>query len=266
MRLPNQDYPRAMPSPARFLIPALVALTLASPALAQRYPGGYPGQWGGGGGQRVGTQGGAEPSRQIDVETFRSADAGDQLGKGRIVVSEAPPRPVRDRDADASAPNDSIVVTGDIDAKLPVYEAAVVDQLAGKGYDISHIANPAQLVEVMISNDVVVPEEAPHKPVSGEMSVGVSNRGSGYGLALAVDLSKPRKAIVATRMDVRIRDKATRRVLWEGYAQGQSRATGNGIDDTHMAGRLAVALFARFPDGKVVQAADLPVPPGGGGE
>ena len=256
-------------SPARRLFPALVALTLAAPALAQPYPGGYPGQWGGAGrgGQRVGTQGGAEPSRQIDVETFRAADAGDQLGKGRIVVSDAPHGPVHDRDTDTSAPNDStIVVTGDIDAKLPVYEAAVIDQLAGKGYDISHIANPAQLVEVMISNDIVVPEEAPHKPISGEMSVGVSNRGSGYGLALALDLSKPRKAIMATRMDVRIRDKATRRVLWEGYAQGQSRTTDSGIDDTHMAGRLAVALFARFPDGKVVQPADLPAPPGGAGE
>jgi hypothetical protein len=243
------------------VIPALIALSLPALALAQPYPGGYPGGWAGGGrAQRVGTQGGAEPSRQIDVETFRSVDAGDQLGKGRIVVSDAPPRPKHEHDSDAS----TIVVTGDPDAKLPVYEAAVIDQLAGKGYDISHYADPAQFVEVTISSDVVIPEEAPHKPVSGEMSVGVSNHGSGYGLALAVDLSKPAKAILATRMDVRIRDKATRRVLWEGYAQGQSRATENGsdgIDDTRMATRLAVALFARFPDGKVVQQADLPTPP-----
>ena len=244
-------------SSARKVFPVLVARIVATPAFAQ----GYPGQWSGPpGGQRVGTQGGAEPSRQIDVETFRAADAGNQLGQGRIVVSDAPPRPARDRDAD---PN-SIVVTGDIETKLPVYQAAVVDQLANKGYDISHIANPNQLVEVLITTDVVIPEEAPHKPISGEMSVGVSNHGSGYGLALALDLSKPRKAIMATRMDVRIRDKATRRVLWEGYAQGQSRATeggsGGAIDDTHMASRLAVALFARFPDGKVVQAVDLPAP------
>ena len=253
-----------MPSRSvRKVLPALVALVCTTPAFAQ----GYPGQWSGPpGGQRVGSQGGAEPSRQIEVETFRAADAGDQLGKGRIVVSDAPPRPARDRDGDDSA----IVVTGDIEAKLPVYQAAVVDQLANKGYDISHIANPSQLVEVLITTDVVVPEEAPHKPISGEMSVGVSNRGSGYGLALAVDLSKPRKAIMATRMDVRIRDKATRKVLWEGYAQGQSRATdggsGGAIDDGRMATRLAAALFARFPDGKVVQAVDLPAPPGTGVE
>ena len=251
-----------MPSRTTCQFLAACILMCATPAFAQGYPGGYPGQWGGG--QRVGTQGGAEPSRQIDVETFRAADAGDQLGKGRIVVSDAPSRPPRNSDGDDSA----IVVTGDTEAKLPVYQSAVVDQLAHKGYDISHIANPGQLVEVMITSDVVIPEEARHKPVSGEMSVGVSNRGSGYGLALAVDLSKPRKAIMATRMDVRIRDKATRKVLWEGYAQGQSRATENGsdgIDDGHMATRLAVALFSRFPDGKVVQAVDLPAP-GRGGE
>ncbi len=248
-----------------FPLMSVLAITLAAPAMAQPYPGGYGGRWGGP--QRVGTQAGAEPSGHIDVETFRAADAGDQLGKGRIVVSDAPPRAPRHHDTDD---DNAIVVTGDTEAKLPVYQAAVVDQLANKGYDISHIANPSQMVEVMITSDVVIPEEAPHKPISGEMSVGVSNRGSGYGLALAVDLSKPARAIMATRMDVRIRDKATRKVLWEGYAQGQSRATENGsdgINDGRMATRLAVALFARFPDGKVVQAIDLPAPPGtGGGE
>jgi hypothetical protein len=252
-----------LPSRIRLIVPFLAVL--ATPALAQPYPGGWGGQRGGPwGGGRVATQGGAEPSRHIEVETFRAADAGDALGKGRIVVTDTPPPPPRsDDDGDQRA---QIVVTGDPEAKLPVYEAAVIDQLAGKGYDVAHAANPGQLVEVAISKDVVVPEEAPHKPISGEMSVGVSNRGSGYGLALAVDLSKPRKAIMATRLDVRIRDKATHRVLWEGYAQGQSRATDGGDDDTRIAGRLAFALFAKFPDGKVVQPADLPMAPGGGGE
>jgi len=256
-------------SPARLLIPAFVVLSLAAPALAQPFPGGWGGArhgaWPDDGG-RVATQGNAEPSRRIDVETFRAADAGDLLGKGRIVVTDAPPPAPIPHDADHDGP---AIADGGADEKLPVYEAAVIDRLAGKGYDVAHAADPGQLVEVTISKDVVVPEEAPHKPVSGEMSVGVSNRGSGYGLALAVDLSKPRKAIVATRLDVRIRDKATHRVLWEGYAQGQARETGGGDDDTQMAGRLAGALFARFPQGKVVQpmeGASPLSPPNGAGE
>jgi hypothetical protein len=140
------------------------------------------------------------------------------------------------------------------DSRLPVYEAAVIDQLAAKGYDTATAADPQSQVEIDLSRDVVVPEEAPHRPVSGEVSMGVSNRGSGFGGALFIDLSKPKKAIIATRMAVRIRSRASGRVLWEGHAEGQARATDGGNDDTRMATRLAVALFAHFPDGKVVQA------------
>lgn len=257
----------------------LIALAVATPALAQPYPGG----WGGGRGpwqDRVVTQGNAEPSKRIDVETFRAADALTLLGKGRIVVVDTAPPPPPPPPEPGAAPigppsgyapplpgnNDA---PPDLDDKLPVYEAAVIDQLAGKGYDVATASNPAQLVEIAISRDVVVPEEAPHKPVSGEVSMGISNRGYGYGAAIAIDLSKPRKAIVATRLDVRIRDTATHRVLWEGHAQGQARMTDSGLDDTHMAGRLSGALFARFPEGTVVQMAPdaRPLaPPAAGGE
>jgi hypothetical protein len=242
----------------RLLLSAALVLALAMPAQAQRYPGGG---WAGGE-ERVATQGNAEPSRHIAVDTFRAADAGDALGHGRIVVTgtppAAPPPPEAAPDrlpgnADAATPED----------KLPVYEAAVIDQLGAKGYDIANAADPRQLVEVSVSHDVVVPEEAPHRPVSGEVSLGVSNRGSGFGGALFIDLSKPRKAIIATRLDVRIRDKASGRVLWEGHAEGQARMGGSGFDDTRMASRLAGALFAKFPDGKVVATlpdADRPAP------
>lgn len=235
-------------TPLRTAVFVSTLLALTSPALAQRGWGhdGWAHDSLSGRDDRVATQANAEPSRRIDVETFRAADAGDSLGKGRIVVTDAgapPPQPASGNPLNP-APDD----------KLPVYEAAVIDQLAHKGYDIATATDPAQLVEISVSHDVVVPEEAPHKPVSGEASIGVSNHGSGFGLAIAVDLSKPRKAIVATRIDVRIRDRISHRVLWEGYAQGQSRMTDSGYDDTGVATRLANALFAKFPDGKVVAA------------
>ena len=246
------------PRHALLLISPVIALGLVAPACAQSYPGGWGGRGMRGGWpdgpDRVATQGNAEPTKRIDVETFRAADAGDALGKGRIVVVEttppAPPPPPET--APGELPRDNAMPA--LDDKLPVYEAAVIDQLANRGYDTANAADPQQLIEVSVGHDIVVPEEAPHKPVSGEVSVGVSNRGMGYGGALFIDLSKPRKAIVATRIDVRIRDKATHRVLWEGYAQGQSRMTDGGLDDTRMATRLATALFAKFPEGKVVQA------------
>jgi hypothetical protein len=175
----------------------------------------------------------AEQMGRPDVATFRAADAGDALGHGAVVVAAA----------DGAGG----------EWKLPVYEAAVVDELAHHGYDTA--TNPGaggQLVQIGVSHDVVVPEEAPHKPVSGAMSTTVSNRGSGFGMALALDFTKPKKAIVATRMDVRIRDRASNKVLWEGHAQVNAREGEDGVDDRMVATRLATALFAKFPEGTEV--------------
>ena len=209
----------------------------------------------------IAAQGGAEPSRRVDVATFRSPDAADRLGKGRIVMTAPPSAPLVVANADGDAPQSALPstvlpsTTPPDEGKIPVYEAAVTDRLAAAGYDIAHAQDPDQTVELTISRDVVAPDEAPHKPVSGEMSIGVGNRGMRYGMAVAVDLSRPKKAIVATRLDVRIRDARTRRVLWEGHAEGQARLTDNGDDDTRMATRLAHALFAGFPDAAVVAVA-----------
>ncbi|MEO0033085.1 MAG: hypothetical protein RIS94_2843 [Pseudomonadota bacterium] len=221
----------------RILLP--IALLAGTPALAQSMSGWGHDSWGHDSwgreswrGDSRGERTHAQPSKKIDVETFRATDAASLLGKGRIVVSAA-------QGAEA-------------EWKLPVYEAAVIDELARHGYDTANAADPAQVVQVAVSHDTVVPEEAPHKPVSGAMSTTISNRGTGFGMALAIDLTKPAKAIVSTRLDVRIRDKATNRVLWEGHAQGQSREDDAGLDNGAVAARLAAALFAKFPEGQSV--------------
>ena len=228
----------------------LSLLLLAAPCVveAQPFPGDGPmtGQrWGGCDRLERGVWQGSEPVRRVEVTAFRAADAGDRLGKGRIVVS------AMSTGEDAS----------DADWKLPVYEAAVVDELARHGYDTATAQDPGQVVQVGVSHRTVVSEEAPHKPVSGEMSTYVSNRGSGYGLALNVDLTKPKKAIVETRLDVRIRDKASGATLWEGHAEAQNRAGDDGLDNGAVAGRLASALFAKFPEGQVVDASGFAAAP-----
>ncbi|MBX9884241.1 MAG: DUF4136 domain-containing protein, partial [Novosphingobium sp.] len=107
--------------------PLLTALLVcsAAPALAQGIPG--EGRWGGGwqGGDRQAldprypaTRQSAQPSKKIDVTAYRAADAQALLGKGRIVVS---------RLATDAGDNE--------DGKLPVYEAAVIDELVRRGYD-----------------------------------------------------------------------------------------------------------------------------------
>lgn len=236
------------PAKALLLFSAVLAALPVS-AQAQGMPGPYGGGgWQGRGGvdsydQRFDRQS-AQPSRKIAVTAFRAADADMLLGKGRIVLR----RPAAEAGLDS-------------DGKLPVYEAAVIDELAKRGYDTATATDPGQTAEITVSHSVASPEEAPHRKVSGEMSTVFGNRGSGFGLGVNVDLRKPARAIVATRLDLRIRDHATGRVLWEGHAEGESREGESGLDNAALAGRLAGALLKRFPEGEVVQpfaAAVLP--------
>ena len=116
--------------------------------------------------------------------------------------------------------------------------------MAKLGYDTAVSgAEDGQVAQIGITHNVVVPEEVKRKPVSGAMEVGVSNRGNYTAMALNVDLTKPRKAIVATRLDVRIRDKASGRVLWEGHAEAQSRD--NNLQA--IVPNLVEAMFTGFP-------------------
>jgi len=213
-------------------IVALIALSLPAAAVAQPMGG----RWGGSQmDQRFGgpSRQAAQPSKKIDVTAFQSADAAALLGKGPITVAAAN--------------------GAEVEWKLPVYEAAVVDQLAKLGYDTAVSgAESGQIAQIGITHAVVVPEEEKRKAVSGAMEVGVSNRGNYQAMALNIDLSKPRKAIIATRLDVRIRDKVTDRVLWEGHAEAQSREDDDGLDNGAVAAKLATALFARFADAQVV--------------
>lgn len=215
---------------AKLILSAVVLVAASVPVLAQPVGG----RWDRPMDQRVGRQS-AEPSRKVQVEAFQAPDAASLLGKGQITVVAAE--------------------GGEAEWNLPVYEAAVVDQLAKLGYDTAtNDAAGGQIAQIDVRHEEVVPEEAKRKPVSGAMEVGMSNRGSYQALALNVDLSKPKKAIVATRMDVRIRDKATDRVLWEGHAEAQTREDDDGLNNGAVAARLASALFARFADAQVVPA------------
>lgn len=217
---------------AKPILSAIAIVVASTSALAQPVPMG--GRWDSPMDQRIGRQN-AEPSRKVEVEAFQAADAAALLGKGAITVAAA-------EGAEA-------------EWKLPVYEAAVVDQLAKLGYQTAVSgAEGGQVAQIGIRHEQVMPEEPKRKPVSGAMEVGVSNRGNYTAMALNIDLTKARKAIVSTRLDVRIRDKATNRVLWEGHAETQTREDDDGLNNGAVATRLASALFAKFADAQVVPA------------
>jgi hypothetical protein len=211
------------------LIVLLLTAVTASPALAQRW--GYPGDIGYGWDRPL-MRAPSDRSREgkVDVTRFLADGAAAQaLGHGAIAVSSA-----SDGVAD--------------DRERATYEAAVIDRLAGVGYDTASRASDGQTLELHIRHAELEPAELKHKPVSGEMAVGVSSHGGSYqSLGIGIDLSKPRKALLSTRLEARIRDKATGAVLWEGRADIATRDGDPRWTDQAIAGKLAAALFSGFP-------------------
>jgi hypothetical protein len=184
----------------------------------------------------------SRPNGRVTVTRLRSADAATTLGHGGIVIGAGDP-----------------ANTGLSDGP-PIYEAAVASQLARAGYDTqgaapSVTAGPGgQVAEITLSHAEVRPAEVRQKPVSGAAETYVSNRGSGIGLALNLNFSKPKGPVISTRLDVRIRDRATNVVLWEGHAETAAYETAEGLDNSKTAAKLTEALFAGFPNSATVVA------------
>lgn len=209
----------------------LSLIALAAPAQAQ------PGVWGDrgwtsapSGYARSSATRTASREGKVQVARFVAEDpaAVAALGKGTVSVVEAP-------------------ATSPVDAReMATYQAAVIDALAGAGYQTA-TPEGAHVTEVRVLHSVAEPQEAPKKPVSGEMAVGVSNRGSMMGLGINIDLTKPRAALVSTRLEARIKDRASGAVLWEGRADILTREGDARWTDQKIAERLASALFEGFP-------------------
>ena len=80
----------------------------------------------------------AEPARRVEVEAFRASDAAPLLGQGPITVAAAP--------------------GVEAEWKLPVYEAAVVDELAKLGYQTAVSgADGGQIAQIGISHSTSTP-------------------------------------------------------------------------------------------------------------
>lgn len=176
--------------------------------------------------------GGRDPREgQIQTATFVASSGNvGELGHGSIVLA-------------GSVANEA---GGSYDGN---FEAALIDQLAKAGYRTDgQPGGSAQSIEFAVHHDVMQPPEPPHNPVGGEVSAGVGSHGwGGVGLGLNIDLSKPRGALVATRLEARIRDSATHELLWQGRAQVVTRDRDKHWTPQTIASRLTAALFKGFP-------------------
>lgn len=239
------------------LAAVIATMLLASPA-AQAQRGAWGPGWGspGWGSRGWGGPMDAPTSRsrlrdpregRVEVSRFVIAGpAATELGHGPITVeSETGEGPWVDQSERAA------------------YEAAIVDALVGTGYDTVHAGGPkGQVAKLQISRQVLVPAEDKKSPVSGSAAMSVGSRGySAYGLAINVDMTKPRTALISTRLDARIVDRASGQVLWEGYATLATYEGDSKWSDGAVAGKLARALFDNFPkaDGTVPVGQPVPV-------
>ena len=211
---------------------ALAGLVLAAPVPAR--PWGAPG-WDGPmvppSDGRYGPRRGSDPREgKVEATTFvASSPNTSALGHGPVVLASG---------------------AGSMSSGLEdvTFESALVDQLAKAGYQTNAAGQAnGQVVEYVVSHDVVQPQQPPHSPVSGEVAVGAGNRGSAVGMAIDIDLSKPLKALVATRLEARIRDSASHELLWEGRAQVITREGDSHWTAQALAARLSAALFRNFP-------------------
>lgn len=248
-----------LPSPARFLLSSLgAAALLAAPQIAGAQPG-WGGGWGGYGGGFGGYGGGwggrgyaspasAGDSREgkLDAEGFVADGAAPLLGGGHVTVTSTAGSMAEGREE-------------------ATFEAAIIDQLAKAGYDtITKDPTGGQVTEISILHDELVPAEQKHSPISGSVEAGVSNYGSMMGVQLNYDATKPRGALIETRLTMRILDRASGKALFEGRARIATREGDSRWDDDKVANRLAAAIFAKFPRSAprpAAQTAPQPVAP-----
>jgi len=210
---------------------AILALT-AGPVAAQM------GGWGSGMGRHArhaDRDGSRADSRsqdregRVSAEHFAGEGAEAILGRGTITLASMP---------------DSTPET----RELLAYEAALVDRLVLAGYNtLTPTPGSPQMAEIRVRQLVAEPAEARRNPVSGEGSVMVSNRGTAVGMAVAVDFTEPQAALIATHMDLRIKDRASGAILWEARAQMTTREGDAEWGADEIAARLSAALFEGFP-------------------
>ena len=119
-------------------------------------------------------------------------------------------------------------------------EDIVAGQLARLGFATSDPGSARYLYTVEVSRDLRAPVQR-RSPVTIGIGGGTGGYGGGVGLGASFGLGGRPREVTTTRLFVRLRDRATQQVVWEGRAEASGEAR-----DTDTA-RLAAALFRDFP-------------------
>ena len=224
--------------PVKLIYSCCIGLGLVAPSsasLAQMQAPGWQAP-GGGGYDYVEPPGVRDPREgKVEVQTFvANSPRIAELGHGPIAIAPSGRAVGAAGTAIDSNGNDGL------------FETALASRLAAAGYQTG-ASGPGQTVDYVVSRALIQPPEPPHSPVHGAVGVGAGNRGSGMGLGIMIDLSKPLGALVATRIEAHISDAATHELLWQGRAEVMARENDRHWRPEMIADRLTAALFKAFP-------------------
>ena len=212
----------------------LLLVTAATPAVAEQY-----GQWSPGWG-RYGTS--------LGVYSGRSGIREGKVTAARFVANDPRVSMIGHGPISATAGIGDMMGPGE----RSMYEAAVLDRLAANGYAVNVPAGTGQVAEIVVEHYQLTPAELPRSPVSGGVSIGGGIGGGGYrgsytGVGIGIDLRKPKKALIGTRLQVRIRDASDKAILWEGRADIATREGDKKWTPDMIARKLTTTLFEGFP-------------------
>lgn len=128
------------------------------------------------------------------------------------------------------------------------YANALRAALTRAGYSVVDAGSSAPLVATL-DYDVSIdrPVDTRGRPVSVSVGGATGSYGGGLGVGVGINLSGPPKAMIASRMSVRLKRAASGEALWEGRAETRAKENTPGAQPGIAAGKLADALFRDFP-------------------
>lgn len=128
------------------------------------------------------------------------------------------------------------------------YANAVAVSLGRAGFAVVDPGKSAPLVAV-IDYDTAIdrPVDMRGKPVSVGVGGSTGSYGGGLGVGIGINLSGPPKALISTRLSIRIKRTATDEALWEGRAETRAKEGTPSAQPGIAAGKLADALLRDYP-------------------
>ncbi|HEX7874482.1 MAG TPA: hypothetical protein VF475_16335 [Sphingobium sp.] len=126
------------------------------------------------------------------------------------------------------------------------YANAVAAALTRAGFSVVDSGRPAALTAAIdFDTSIDRPVDTRGSPVSVGVGGSTGSYGGGLGVGIGINLSGPPKAMIGSRLSVRVSRGSV--AAWEGRAETRAKEGTPGAQPGIAAGKLADALFRDYP-------------------